>query len=162
MLVMALFLHSCCTVHVYCPCRFCRQFYSTKNADASQIYYLLFKTYVKPPEPSVLGVLLSNPPKTERKLEEALRILRKYSHCIDYAKAMELVPYTVPLADISDFVGTALQALTSKRRQVELMKNLHYAEYLQVQIRRINWESESFTVNEDDTCDTCRKRIGTT
>lgn len=109
-----------------------------------------------------MGVLLTDPPKTERKLEEALRILRKYSHCIDYAKAMELVPYTVPLKEIADFVGTALQALTSRRRQVELMKNLHYAEYLQVQIRRINWEGESFTLSEEDTCDSCRKRIGKT
>lgn len=124
------------------------------------MYYLLFKTYVKPPEPSTLGVLLNDLPKTERNLEEAMKILRKHSNQIDYAKGMELVPKTVSIAELADFLIMALQVLTSKRRQVELMKNLHYAEYLQVQYRRILYESESFVVADDDICEICDKRIG--
>ena len=140
--------------------RFCEQFYDPKDVDGSQVYYLLFKTYVRPPEPNTLGVLLNDLPTTERNLDEALRILRRYSNKIDYAKGMELVPFNVTVKELGDFLITALEALTSKRRQVELMKNLHYAEYLQVQVRRIRRESENFTVTDDDICDSCKKRIG--
>lgn len=139
--------------------RYCDQVYCEKRDGADEVYVLLIKMLISPPDSWLRGVPVS-PATSQPDLETALAILEEHASKIHPVQALELLPDTVPLCRVRHFLETGLQKQLNERRQVLILKGLTYAENLQMQEQRMLYESQSVKMTEFNVCSVCKKRFG--
>lgn len=95
-----------------------------------QVYVLLMRLLISPPENWLVGITPSAPLQPD--LETALSLLEGNAERIPPLKALKELPDSVPLIRIKHFLTTALHKQLSERRNTQVLKGLTYAEHLQV------------------------------
>lgn len=95
-----------------------------------QVYVLLMRLLISPPENWLVGVTPPIPPQPD--LETALDLLEGNADRIPPLEALKELPDTVPLIRIKHFLTTSLQKQLNHRRTTQVLKGLLYAEHLQV------------------------------
>jgi len=116
--------------------------YSQGSAGCDEVYVLLMKMLITPPDSSwlVMGAqssTVSCPPTSD--LETALSVLEKHASKIHPTKALRVLPDKVPLGRIRQFLEVSLQNKLNERRRAQVLKGLIYAEHLQVLHYLMNW-----------------------
>jgi Vacuolar sorting protein 39 domain 2. len=111
------------------------QVYNQGSAGCDEVYVLLMKMLITPPDSSwlVMGAqssTVSCPPTSD--LETALSVLEKHASKIHPMKALRVLPDKVPLGRIRQFLEVSLQNKLNERRRAQVLKGLIYAEHLQV------------------------------
>jgi hypothetical protein len=111
------------------------QVYNQGSAGCDEVYVLLMKMLITPPDSSwlVMGApssTVSCPPTSD--LETALSLLEKYASKIHPTKALSVLPDKVSLGRIRQFLEVSLQNKVNERRRAQVLKGLIYAEHLQV------------------------------
>jgi len=142
---------------------YCDKVYNQGSAGCDEVYVLLMKMLITPPDSSWLVVgtqssTVSCPPTSD--LETALSVLEKHASKIHPMKALRVLPDKVPLGRIRQFLEVSLQNKLNERRRAQVLKGLIYAEHLQVQELRMSYESQSILMTEFNVCPVCKKRFG--
>ncbi|XP_049943822.1 vam6/Vps39-like protein [Schistocerca serialis cubense] len=138
--------------------RYCDKVYRQQAEGADEVYAILMRMLVNPPESWLVGV--PSPPTVQPDLEAALTLLEQHASKIHPVKALTALPDRVPLIRIKHFLESSLQHKLSERRTTQVLKGLLYAEHLQVQEMRMQYESQSITMTEFNVCPVCKKRFG--
>ncbi|XP_075223274.1 vacuolar protein sorting 39 [Lycorma delicatula] len=128
------------------------------NKGCDQVYVLLIKLLISPPENWLGGVTAPTTAKPD--LELALILLEDYADRLPPMKALKELPDTVELQRIQKFLTTSLQKQLNHRRRTQVLKGLLYAEHLQVQELRMHYESKSVVMTELNVCPVCKKKFG--
>ena len=63
------------------------------------------------------------------------------------------------LIDILPYLESSLEKRVSKRHQMQLLKGLMHADFVEAQETRIELESEKIEIDEDNSCPVCFKRF---
>jgi len=111
------------------------QVYSQGSAGSDDVYVLLMKMLITPPDSSWLMMgapssTMSPPPASD--LETALSLLEQHASKIHPMKALSVLPDKVPLGRIRQFLEVSLHNKLNERRRCQVLKGLLYAEHLQV------------------------------
>ncbi|RUS79603.1 hypothetical protein EGW08_012628 [Elysia chlorotica] len=132
---------------------FCARNYDKDKEGNKDVYYLMLKMFLKPPEGTC--------DETNGKmLEVALNLLEDHAMKIDVPKALELLPQTTKLRDILTFLENVMENQAVRRRHNQVLKSMLYAENLQVTENLIQKQAVKISVSDEDLCRSCRKRIG--
>ncbi|KAJ1528436.1 hypothetical protein ONE63_006848 [Megalurothrips usitatus] len=138
---------------------YCDQVYSAQKEGADEVYVLLIKMLISPPDSWLRGVSVS-PATSKPDLETALNLLEENAGKINAAQALDVLPDTVPICRIHHFLATSLQKQLNERRRILVLKGLTYGENLQAKEQRMHYESHSIKMTELDVCSVCKKRFG--
>ncbi|GFN97687.1 vam6/vps39-like protein [Plakobranchus ocellatus] len=111
---------------------FCAQNYDRDREGNKDVYYLLLKIFLKPPDGAGDDVTNNIQGLGRRRLEVALKLLEDHAMKIDTAKALELLPHTTKLRDILTFLENVMENQAVRRRHNQVLKSMLYAENLQV------------------------------
>ncbi|KAK3931419.1 Vam6/Vps39-like protein [Frankliniella fusca] len=139
--------------------KYCHEVYSSQRDGADEVYVLLIKMLISPPDSWLRGVPVS-PATSKPDLETALSLLEENASKIRPIQALEVLPDTVPICRIRHFLETSLERQLNEIRRVLVLKSLTYAENLQVHEQRMHYESQSIMMTELNVCAVCKKRFG--
>ncbi|KAG7199401.1 hypothetical protein KM043_014032 [Ampulex compressa] len=133
-----------------------------QSDDAEEIYVLLIQQLLHPDNEGVLmaGCSSEMQKTTQPDLEMALQLLEQHASKINPLKALDILPDTVPIGRLKHFLEVSLQKNLNLRRLMQVQKGLLYAEHLQVQEKRMHYESQSVLMTEFNICPVCKKRFG--
>ncbi|CAG4945545.1 unnamed protein product [Parnassius apollo] len=144
--------------------RYCEQVCENSKDKALDVYVILMRILMNPEQNGTLSGPLSNvtrhPNASVPDLETALTILEKHADKISPIKALSVLPDTVPLGRLKHFLESALERQLTRKRRVQVLKGLLYAEHLQVKEVKQYHESKSIVVNDYNVCPVCKKRFG--
>ncbi|XP_024940137.1 vam6/Vps39-like protein isoform X2 [Cephus cinctus] len=153
----------------YCNNVYAR-FQNQTNADkvkqqhdgVDEVYVTLIQQLLKPDNEGVLmaGCSSKIQKTAQPDLETALELLEEHASKINPLKALEVLPDSVPIGRIRHFLEASLQNNLNEKRRTQVLKGLLYAEHLQVQERRMHYESQSVLMTEFNICPVCKKRFG--
>lgn len=139
---------------------YCHEVYSNQKEGADEVYVLLIKMLISPPDSWLRGVPVS-PATSKPDLETALNLLEEHAAKIQPIQALEVLPDTVPICRIRHFLEKSLQKQLNDRRQILVLKGLTFAENLQAQEQRMHYfESKITNITELNVCSICKKRFG--
>lgn len=139
--------------------KYCHDVYRSEREGADEVYVLLIKMLISPPDSWLRGVPVS-PATSKPDLETALSLLEEHAPKIHPIQALEVLPDTVPICRIRHFLESSLQKQLNERRRILVLKSLTVAENLQVQEQRMHYESQSIKMTELNVCSVCKKRFG--
>uniref|UniRef100_A0A1B6MRH7 CNH domain-containing protein n=1 Tax=Graphocephala atropunctata TaxID=36148 RepID=A0A1B6MRH7_9HEMI len=137
---------------------YCDKVYKQDSPGADDVYVLLMRLLISPPDNWLVGITPSAPLQPD--LETALSLLEGNAERIPPLKALKELPNSVPLIRIKHFLMTSLQKQLNQRRKTQVLKGLLYAEHLQVHETRMQYESQSVLMTETNVCPVCKKRFG--
>ncbi|XP_054260195.1 vam6/Vps39-like protein [Macrosteles quadrilineatus] len=137
---------------------YCDKVYKQGGSGADEVYVWLMRLLISPPDNWLVGVTPANTPQPD--LETALSLLEGNADRIPPLKALKELPDSVPLIRIKHFLMASLQKQINERRKTQVLKGLLYAEHLQVQELRMQYESQSVMMTETMVCPVCKKRFG--
>ncbi|CAL1543565.1 unnamed protein product [Lymnaea stagnalis] len=136
---------------------FCAMNYEKDKDGNKDVYYLLLKMMLRGKvdhgEDHIDGV-------SRKQMDTALGILQLHANKIDTAKALELLPSTTKLSDILTFLENVMEHQAARRRSNQILKSMLYAENLEVTEHLIHKQAVKVCVTEEDTCGSCKRRIG--
>ncbi|CAD5113361.1 DgyrCDS2533 [Dimorphilus gyrociliatus] len=139
----------------------CLRTYDRCKEGNRDIYIHLLNIYLSPPNKSILGYMAEYAVDHGRvNIEAALDLLKRHANKIDTAKALELLPPATKLKDLKIFLENVLDHQAVYKRRCQLLRSLHFSEYLQVQRDRIRAQGVKFEVR-NNVCAVCNERIGT-
>ncbi|EDO34329.1 predicted protein [Nematostella vectensis] len=110
--------------------------------------------YLDPPHIEGITQVTSNIPA-------ALAILKEHHQKISTAKALELLPATIQVREVYEFLLNVLDEKETKRKQSQVLKSLLFAEHLQIQEQRMFYQAHKIVITDERVCRECHKRIGT-
>ncbi|KAJ9588747.1 hypothetical protein L9F63_017951, partial [Diploptera punctata] len=139
--------------------QYCDKVYRQGAPGCEDVYILLMKMLISPPDSSWLTLgARTHPPVSD--LEMALRLLENYAGKMQPVKALSVLPDHVPVGRVRQFLEVSLQNKLNERRRSQVLKGLLYAEHLQVQELRMGYEAQSIIMTEFNVCPVCKKRFG--
>nr|XP_018917958.1 PREDICTED: vam6/Vps39-like protein [Bemisia tabaci] len=137
--------------------RYCDKVYKANVEGRDQVYFLLIKLLINPPDIYFGGSSHTTPPQPD--LETALTILESNAGKIDALKVLSILPDDIQMTKIKHFLTLSLSKQLDERRRAQVLKGLVYAEHLQVHELRMFYESQSFLITEFNVCPVCKKRF---
>jgi hypothetical protein len=72
---------------------------------------------------------------------------------------MKLLPPTVPLGKLFPFFKSNMHKLSRERKELQLLKGLHYGQLLQVHGQRMDLQSHKILLTDLRMCPGCKKRF---
>ncbi|XP_065215173.1 vam6/Vps39-like protein [Planococcus citri] len=136
---------------------YCERVYKEGKSGSENVYIILLQLLISPPESWLVGVTPPVPPKPD--IEMALTLLEGNASKIPPAKALKILPKDIPVYKINHYLNISLgQHLTDKRNK-QILRGLLYAEHLQVQEQRIQFESQNMLLTEWNICSVCKKKF---
>ena len=134
-----------------------------ENLGQTQVYTTLYQLLVCPPDPFALKAMyvshLNAHADITPDIKTGLKILEDHGTKIDLKVVLMSTPPDVPLVDILPYLESSLEKRVSKRHQMQLLKGLMHADFVEAQETRIELESEKIEIDEDNTCPVCFKRF---
>lgn len=94
------------------------------------------------------------------KIDDAIRLLEKHHHKIDVNKALRLLPGDVPVTKLNRFLESVLRSHVTKRRTLQVTKNLSRSENLQVQEKHIQERKRVVKIKTGRLCQVCNRPLG--
>ncbi|XP_060871879.1 vam6/Vps39-like protein [Metopolophium dirhodum] len=137
---------------------YCDKVYKSKNEDCDQIYVILLRLLIDPPDSWLAG--LGGVSKPAPNLEKVVEILNKNAAQIATPDVLKVLPDEIPINRINNFLVIALDKAISDRRLYQVNRGLLYAKLLKIQQQRIFYESQNITLTEFNICRVCKKRFG--
>lgn len=137
---------------------YCDKVYKSKNENSDQIYVILLRLLIDPPDSWLAG--LGDVSKPAPNLEKVIEILNKNAAQIATPDVLKVLPDEIPIHRIRNFLVTALDKAISNRRLYQVNRGLLYAKLLKIQQQRIFYESQNITLTEFNICGVCKKRFG--
>ncbi|CAK1543127.1 unnamed protein product [Leptosia nina] len=144
--------------------RYCDNVWDRANEKSTDVYVILMRILLSPEQSGALSGPLASVPRHPRSstpdLETALAILEKHADKISPIKALSVLPNSVSLSRLKNFLESALQSQLTLKRRTQVLKGLLYAEHTQVQEMKQFHESKSIVINDYNICPVCKKRFG--
>ncbi|XP_071441568.1 vam6/Vps39-like protein [Hetaerina americana] len=137
---------------------YCEKTYQQQSEGHDEVYVILVKMLINPPESWILGVQPVKPPKPD--VDLALDLLSKNAMKMNPIKALSVLPDEVPLWKVRRFVDTSLHNVLNERRNAEVLRGLLAAEHIQVKESKLYHESQSIVMTDFNVCPVCKKRFG--
>lgn len=138
---------------------YCESAYDQSNNAASNVFVILIKTLLVPPtQPPYTGVPL-HPLCLEPNIDAVLDILEKHATKMNPYAVLQILPDHIPLVRLRTFLENSLHNSLERRRNIQILKGLLYAENLQIQEQRMHLESQSVTITEFSICPVCVKKF---
>ena len=143
--------------------QYCRRQHELNKDENRNVYISLVKMYLKPHDLPSLGLSQSvfTECDMEPNIEAALAVLNEHYQKIDVAQALELLPSTTEVKDVTVFLTNIMKDKMQQRRSCLVLKSLLYAEHLQMHEQRVFYQSKKCVITEERACRVCHKRIGT-
>ncbi|XP_071963059.1 vam6/Vps39-like protein [Antedon mediterranea] len=138
---------------------YCSRNYHKDIEGSKDVYLSLLCMYLSPPEASSLGVM-ENVASPQPNIDAALTVLEMHYQQIDTAKALELLPPTIHVSCISNFLENVMESKAIHKRSLQVLRSLRFSENLQVREQHIFHQSKKCVIQEDKNCPVCRKKIG--
>ncbi|CAG2162241.1 unnamed protein product [Oppiella nova] len=125
------------------------------------VFLTLLDLYLSVP-PLMPSKVAANPSlsKLEANIQSAIQLLTKHSTKINALSVVKLLPASVPVLAIEEFLQSTTNHLLMERHSKQIFRNLLLAQHLQVQQQRIRLQQNKLVVDEHDSCRVCHKRIG--
>lgn len=137
----------------------CRKYHNKDNKEDSDVYLALLKTYLHPPEPAVLGLSeYQYEPKPNH--AAALALLEEHPTSIDLVKALEILPPEMKVRKLQLFLEASIQSCIALRNDYLIRKKMQFAAFLEVSEERLKYDNTHFTVQEEQNCAECHRRLG--
>ncbi|XP_048578453.1 vam6/Vps39-like protein [Nematostella vectensis] len=133
---------------------YCQRTYGEEREGSKEVYLSLLSMYLDPPHIEGITQVTSNIPA-------ALAILKEHHQKISTAKALELLPATIQVREVYEFLLNVLDEKETKRKQSQVLKSLLFAEHLQIQEQRMFYQAHKIVITDERVCRECHKRIGT-
>ncbi|XP_071480649.1 vam6/Vps39-like protein [Diadema antillarum] len=139
---------------------YCRRTASMEKEGTNDVYLCLFQTYIRPPDPESMRLMMNNTPAPEPNVQAALNVLEVYHDKIDTARALEMLPDNIQVKDICGFLEKVMEGKAMQKRDSQVLKSLFYSENLQVREQHIHYQSKRCVINDEKNCAVCKRRIG--
>ena len=127
------------------------------------MYTTLYHLLVAPPDPLALKAMYVSHANAHAKIEPdiktGLKLLEEHGTKVDLQTVLTSTPAYVPLSDICSFLESTLEQRVSHRHQMQLLRGLMHADYVEAEEERIELESQKIEVDEENTCPVCFKRF---
>ena len=131
--------------------------------EGSEVYTTLYNLLVAPPDPFALKAMYVSHANAHSKIEPdiktGLKLLEEHGTKVDLQTVLTSTPAYVPLADILPFLESTLEQRVSHRHQMQLLRGLMHADYVEAEEERIELESQKIEVDEEMICPVCFKRF---
>ncbi|XP_078466273.1 vam6/Vps39-like protein [Lampetra fluviatilis] len=138
----------------------CRKYYDRTKEGNKDVYLMLLRLYLSPPDIRELGPLTLGLPKPKPNLPAALLLLEQHYSRVDTTQALNLLPANVQICQVQEFLLRVLEEKAESRRSYQILKSLQLSEHLRVQEQRIFYESVKCVITEEKLCRVCKKKIG--
>lgn len=129
--------------------RYCRRIYAAAPADASDIFLILLRIYLRP-----------RPPSTMVLFDPALALLSKHGRDIDLAAVLDLLPPLVTAHDVNAFLAKALRRITEVRRGISVERNVYRAATDSFDMQLVDLNERRVKITPERLCPQCTKRLG--
>ena len=128
---------------------YCQKIYAESSIrDSKQVFYQLLKIYL-------------NSEYEEIRIGASIRLLNAHSNEIGTSKTLELLPAELmKCKNLSQFFENMLIRLVRNKHDTKIKNRLMIALELQVHETKIMCQSKKFTVNDEQICKQCNKRMG--
>jgi Vam6/Vps39-like protein vacuolar protein sorting-associated protein 39 len=90
----------------------------------------------------------------------AYDLLRLHSKYIDPARAMQVIPPDISIAEISQYLRTVIPRTIHRRRHLQIVKSLAKMDHLETNVSLVNCKRRVVDVNYNTICPECTKPIG--
>ncbi|KAJ6236373.1 cnh domain containing [Anaeramoeba flamelloides] len=102
-----------------------------------------------------------NPQVSEKKLiEPALNILTKHFEKIDPFKVFSLLPQSELISEFIEYLTLVIINITKRKRKLLVIKNLEKTANLNLNMKALQYKSDSKLIDKNTLCQYCGKRIG--
>ncbi|KAI8907010.1 vacuolar sorting protein 39 domain 2-domain-containing protein [Powellomyces hirtus] len=126
---------------------YCEKHHDPDDTESSDVFIILLQLY--------LDLVASG----EHSMSEVHSFMAVYGASIDAAKALEMLPETIPLTNLLGYFERCLHDRHRTRNMNEVIKNLLKAECIQFKERLIHVSSKRIPITDERMCSICLKRI---
>eukprot|EP00761_Pharyngomonas_kirbyi_P000691 gb/GECH01000691.1/.p1 GENE.gb/GECH01000691.1/~~gb/GECH01000691.1/.p1 ORF type:complete len:893 (+),score=200.11 gb/GECH01000691.1/:1-2679(+) len=141
--------------------QYCMEQVNKNASDAEETFIALLRIYLEPLEAEGYveqsGV---DAEVEEERLKAAITLLERHFNHIDTARALELLPRSVPVQRLQQFLEAVLRANNMKRHELQVQKNLMRAENQQVWEQSVYERSRRVRIGPRSLCPVCGKHLG--
>jgi hypothetical protein len=118
------------------------------ESSSRQVYYQLLEIYLQSDYEEI-------------RLDGSIRLLNAHSNEIGTSRTLELLPaQLMKCKNLSPFFETMLYRLVRAKHDTQIRQRLMIALQLQVHETKIMCQNQTFTVNDEQMCRECNKRMG--
>lgn len=121
----------------------------TAPEESREIFITLLRMNLQPPGPDEVP-----------KIDDAIHLLERHHQKIDVIKALRLLPGDVPVTKLNRFLESVLRSHVTKRRTLQVTKNLSKSEHLQVQEKCIQERKRVVKIKTGRLCQVCNRPLG--
>lgn len=138
---------------------YCQEIYNESDPNTHGVYMILVKLLLNPPKQSPYNDVPLHARCSQPDIETAIDVIEKHADKVDAEEIIKLMPSTIPLYRLKNFLEASMHFCLEKKRRVQALKGLYYAVNLQLQEQRIQLESRHFNLTELSTCASCKKKF---
>ncbi|KNC53916.1 uncharacterized protein AMSG_09555 [Thecamonas trahens ATCC 50062] len=126
---------------------------STLGVVASDVWMALLAAYLTPPE--------GTPAPRARALEaQVVALLSSHGVHFPPSQVLDLLPPSMPVARIGDYLVTALRRKVAAQRRAAVSAALNRSVHMQVALAAAKARAPRSVVNHETLCSVCHKRLG--
>nr|CAG4643012.1 EOG090X0131 [Ilyocryptus agilis] len=142
--------------------QYCNSCYRSESPANKDVYFYLLKLLLQPNDAAKVPGLAYPAEDVHRRpdVEKALEIIDRFPSWMDPIRTLQILPANIPLLRLKRFLKTSIEACSSRRRELQLLRGLLYAEHLQVHEQRIEYQNQKVIITESNICHVCKKRFG--
>lgn len=152
---------------------YCQSVYIKKLPNSKDIFFLLLKLYLHPPETfsstqlarkmsaSSASQQLNDPQSNQNFTSKIMRLLNEHGDKIDPHKAIAEIPNDFDIIRLKDYLGSTFKRKLQECHEKEMFRQLILSKFYQVQKTWIELQRGNKIVIDDSTsCQVCNKKIG--
>jgi tetratricopeptide (TPR) repeat protein len=117
--------------------------------ESREIFITLLRMHLEPTDS-----------QEQPRIDDAIRLLERHYTQIDLIKALRLLPSNMEAVKLSKFLESVLRCHVTKRRTLQINKNLSRSENLQVQEKYIKERKRVVKIKPDKKCQVCHRPLG--
>lgn len=140
---------------------YCKITYIPDDPNNKKVFFYLFQLYLHPSDYQCLGVNATNYDlPTEADVNSALRLLQQFPSRLDAIQVLNLLPSSTSVKDIMSYLECIVSDVFAQKRNAAVLRSLLYSERLQVTEQQIFYQHKKCIMNDEKTCQVCKKKIG--
>ena len=126
---------------------YCAKHFESSSEEGKDVYLSLLKVYLTPPENNPVMV------------EPALDLLNKHYKRMDVAKAIEIIPPSLPLDRLFNFFQSVLQEIVLTKRNNQILLSILKSQELIVRENHAKSRSRVIKIWDNTICPLCQRPL---
>uniref|UniRef100_A0AAF5D5P9 CNH domain-containing protein n=1 Tax=Strongyloides stercoralis TaxID=6248 RepID=A0AAF5D5P9_STRER len=139
--------------------KYCEMYYDQKDPDDKDVFNLLFEGYIKPFDPSIVGISSDRGLKGTTNINRALHILEKHADKINITKAISMIPDDIDVNKLKNVFSAIIKCKNEQCDDIVFESAVTKSSYTRYREELKKRKKIHFKIEPGTKCFSCNKGI---